>query len=100
MTGGDGDDTLVWNPGDGDDTMDGQAGTDRPRSTAATAASSSRIRPSAIQGRVRFDRTGPTPPGPFNLDIGTTEVLDLNANGGNDDNRRRGCAVASRESCS
>ena len=31
-----------------------------------------------------FDRTGPTPPGPFNLDIGTTEQLVLNAGAGDD----------------
>ena len=85
MTGGDGDDTLVWNPGDGDDTMDGQAGTDRTEVNGGGGGEQFRIKPSAIPGRVQFDRTGPTPPGPFNLDIGTTEVLDLNANGGNDD---------------
>jgi hypothetical protein len=33
---------------------------------------------------VAFDRTGPNPPGPFNIDIGTSERLDLNANGGDD----------------
>ena len=42
------------------------------------------MNPSATAGRVSFDRTGPTPPGPFNLDIGTTENLVVNANGGND----------------
>ena len=42
------------------------------------------MKPSATPGRVQFDRTGPDPPGPFNLDIGTTENLVVNANGGND----------------
>ena len=42
------------------------------------------VRPSPTAGRVLFDRTGPTPPGPFNLDIGTAERLVLNAGDGND----------------
>ena len=42
------------------------------------------VRPSPTAGRVQFDRTGPTPPGPFNLDIGTAERLVLNAGDGND----------------
>ena len=42
------------------------------------------VRPSTTAGRVLFDRTGPTPPGPFNLDIGTSEQLVLNAGDGND----------------
>ena len=36
-----------------------------------------------------FDRTSQTPPGPFNIDIGTTELLRLNASGGNDVITRR-----------
>jgi hypothetical protein len=31
-----------------------------------------------------FDRTGPTPPGPFNVDIGSAQGLDMNAAGGGD----------------
>ena len=42
------------------------------------------VGPSATAGRVSFDRTGPAPPGPFNLDIGTSEKLDMNAGGGDD----------------
>jgi hypothetical protein len=42
------------------------------------------VKASATPGRVAFDRTGPNPPGPFNLDIGSSERLDLNANGGDD----------------
>jgi hypothetical protein len=41
---------------------------------------------------VAFDRTGPNPPGPFNLDIGTSERLDLNANGGDDSLNAAGIA--------
>ena len=42
------------------------------------------VKPSATAGRVIFDRLATPGPGPFNLDIGTAETLDLNANGGDD----------------
>lgn len=85
MLGGDGDDTLVWNPGDGDDRMEGEAGADTAEVNGGNVGEQFQVRPSPVAGRVQFDRTGPSPtPGPFNLDIGTTERLDLNANGGND----------------
>ena len=49
------------------------------RSTAATARSSS---PTTANGaRVRFDRVNPAP---FAIDIGTSETLVVNANGGDD----------------
>ena len=42
---------------------------------------------------MQFDRLGPTPPGPFNLDIGTSEKLELNAGDGDDEiTGRRGLA--------
>ena len=82
--GGDGDDTLVWNPGDGDDTNEGGAGTDTIEVNGGGGGEQFTVTPSATAGRIAFDRTGPTPPGPFNLDIGTAERLDLNANGGDD----------------
>jgi Ca2+-binding RTX toxin-like protein len=84
VAGGDGDDTLVWNPGDGDDTMDGEGGTDTIEVNGGNVDEDFVVKPSADPGRVQFDRVGPTPPGPFNLDIGTSEKLVLNANGGND----------------
>jgi Ca2+-binding RTX toxin-like protein len=85
MIGGEGDDTLVWNPGDGDDRMEGEGGSDTAEVNGGGGGEQFEVRPSAVPGRVQFDRTGPSPtPGPFNLDIGTTERLDLNANGGND----------------
>ena len=71
--GGDGDDTLVWNPGDGDDTNEGGAGNDTIEVNGGGGGEQFTVRPSPTAGRVLFDRTGPTPPGPFNLDIGTAE---------------------------
>ena len=82
--GGDGDDTLVWNPGDGDDTNEGGAGNDTIEVNGGGGGEVFTVRPSTTAGRVLFDRTGPTPPGPFNLDIGTSERLVLNAGDGND----------------
>ena len=82
--GGDGDDTLVWNPGDDDDTNEGGAGTDTIEVNGGGVAERFTVKPSPTAGRVLFDRTGPTPPGPFNLDIGTSERLVLNAGAGND----------------
>ena len=84
MNGGDGDDTQVWNPGDDDDTMNGEAGNDTTEVNGGPGGEDFTVKPSATPGRVQFDRTGPDPPGPFNLDIGTTENLVVNANGGND----------------
>ena len=82
--GGDGDDTLVWNPGDGDDINEGGAGNDTIEVNGGGGGERFTVKPSPTAGRVLFDRTGPTPPGPFNLDIGTSEQLVLNAGDGND----------------
>jgi Ca2+-binding RTX toxin-like protein len=79
-----GNDTMVWNPGDGDDVNEGGDGTDTVEVNGGGGGEVFEVKPSAIPGRVAFDRTGPNPPGPFNLDIGTSERLDLNANGGDD----------------
>jgi Ca2+-binding RTX toxin-like protein len=79
-----GNDTLVWNPGDGDDLNEGGDGTDTIEVNGGGGGEVFEVKPSTIPGRVAFDRTGPNPPGPFNLDIGTSERLDLNANGGDD----------------
>jgi Ca2+-binding RTX toxin-like protein len=79
-----GDDTLVWNPGDGDDLNEGGDGNDTIEVNGGGGGEVFEVKPSTTSGRVLFDRTGPTPPGPFNLDIGTSERLDLNANGGDD----------------
>jgi Ca2+-binding RTX toxin-like protein len=79
-----GDDTLVWNPGQDNDKMDGGDGADTIEVNGGGGGEQFTVKPSATAGRVQFDRTGPTPPGPFTLDIGTAERLDLNANGGDD----------------
>ena len=78
-----GDDTMVWNPGDGDDTNEGGPGSDVVEVNGGGNEDFT-VKPSATPGRVAFDRTGPTPPGPFNLDIGTSEKLDFNGRAGND----------------
>ncbi len=79
-----GNDTMVWNPGDGDDVNEGGDGSDTVEVNGGNGGEVFEVKASAIPGRVAFDRTGPNPPGPFNLDIGTSERLDLNANGGDD----------------
>ena len=81
-----GDDTMVWNGGDDDDVNEGGADNDTTEVNGAAAGEQFTVKPSiATPGGVRFDRTGPTPPGPFNIEIsGDTERLDLNANAGND----------------
>jgi Ca2+-binding RTX toxin-like protein len=80
-----GDDTMVWNGGDDDDLNDGGDGNDTTEVNGAAVGEQFTVKPSATAGFVRFDRTGPTPPGPFNIEIsGATERLDLNANAGDD----------------
>jgi Ca2+-binding RTX toxin-like protein len=79
-----GNDTLVWNGGHDDDLMDGDAGTDTIEVNGAPAAEAFTVNASATAGRQSFDRLPAPGPGAFNLDIGTSERLDLNANGGND----------------
>jgi Ca2+-binding RTX toxin-like protein len=79
-----GNDTMVWNPGDGDDVNEGGAGSDTVEVNGGGGGEQFEVKPSATPGRTQFDRTGPTPPGPFNIDIGTSETLDLNTNGGDD----------------
>jgi Ca2+-binding RTX toxin-like protein len=77
--GDDGDDTLIWRPGDGSDKFEGGAGNDVAQDNGGGAAEHFVI--SANGQRVTATRdTG----APFFLDIGTSETLDLNANGGDD----------------
>lgn len=88
LTGGDGDDQMfgeagddrmIWNPGDDSDLMEGGAGTDTAEVNGGNGAETFTI--AANGARVRFDRVDPAP---FSIDIGTTETLVLNANGGDD----------------
>jgi Ca2+-binding RTX toxin-like protein len=81
-----GDDTMIWNGGDDDDVNEGGDGNDTTEVNGAAAGEQFTVKPSLVTpGGVRFDRTGPTPPGPFSIEISSnTERLDLNANAGND----------------
>src|SRR5262245_17808344 len=79
MFGEAGNDRMIWNPGDGSDLIEGGAGNDTAEVNGGNVAETFTI--TANGARVRFDRVSP---GPFNLDIGTTEHLVLNANGGDD----------------
>jgi len=77
-----GDDRMIWNPGDGTDLNEGGDGND---TTEVNGGNGSEVFTATANGsRVRFDRTSPAPPAPFSIDIGTTENLVLNANGGDD----------------
>jgi Ca2+-binding RTX toxin-like protein len=88
LNGGDGDDQMfgeagndrmIWNPGDDNDLMEGGDGTDTAEVNGGNGAETFTI--TANGSRVRFDRVTPAP---FFLDIGTTENLVVNANGGDD----------------
>src|SRR6201993_66546 len=88
LTGGDGDDQafgeagddrMIWNPGDDTDLNEGGAGNDTVEVNGGNGAESFTV--TANGTRVRFDRVTPAP---FSIDIGTTENLVLNANGGDD----------------
>ena len=88
LTGGDGDDQMfgeagndrmIWNPGDDSDLIEGGAGIDTAEVNGGNGAEVFTI--TANGTRVRFDRVDPAP---FSLDIGTTENLVVNMNGGDD----------------
>jgi Ca2+-binding RTX toxin-like protein len=74
-----GDDRMIWNPGEGTDVNEGGSGNDTVEVNGGNGAENFTI--AANGRRVRFDRTDP---GPFSIDIGTSENLILNANGGDD----------------
>lgn len=88
LTGGDGndqvfgesgDDRMIWNPGDDTDLFEGGTGTD---SAEVNGGNGAEVFTATANGtRVRFDRLDPAP---FSLDIGTTERLVVNMNGGDD----------------
>jgi Ca2+-binding RTX toxin-like protein len=77
--GGAGNDRMIWNPGDGSDLLEGGDGVDTAEVNGGNGSETFTI--TANGSRVRFDRVSPAP---FNLDIGTTENLVVNANGGDD----------------
>jgi Ca2+-binding RTX toxin-like protein len=89
LTGGDaddqvfgqsGNDRMIWNPGDDTDLNEGATGTDTVEVNGGNGAE--QFTTTANGTRVRFDRLNPAP---FSIDIGTSERLTLNANGGDDD---------------
>ncbi len=88
LTGGDdddqmfgeaGDDRMIWNPGDDTDLHEGGTGNDTSEVNGGNGAEVFTV--TANGSRVRFDRLDPAP---FSIDIGTTENLVVNMNGGND----------------
>src|SRR5438445_5905614 len=88
LIGGDGDDQvfgeggndrMIWNPGDDSDLFEGGAGNDTAEVNGGNGAEVFSV--TANGSRVRFDRVEPAP---FSLDIGTTENLVVNMNGGDD----------------
>jgi Ca2+-binding RTX toxin-like protein len=79
MFGGAGNDRMIWNPGDDSDLMEGGAGIDTADVNGGNGAEGFTV--AANGTRVRVDRVAPAP---FALDIGTTETLVVNMNGGDD----------------
>jgi Ca2+-binding RTX toxin-like protein len=77
--GQDGNDRMIWNPGDDTDLNEGGAGLDTVEANGGGGAEQFTL--TANGARVRFDRLDPAP---FAIDIGTSEDLVLNMNGGND----------------
>jgi Ca2+-binding RTX toxin-like protein len=74
-----GNDRMIWNPGDGTDINEGGSGNDTVDVNGGNGSERFTATPNGT--RVRFDRIDPAP---FSLDIGTSENLVLNANGGDD----------------
>src|SRR4051794_34287997 len=74
-----GNDRMIWNPGEGSDLNEGGDGIDRVEVNGGNGAETFTATPNGT--RVRFDRVTP---GPFFLDIGTSENLVVNMNGGDD----------------
>ena len=98
LTGGDaddqvfgegGNDRMVWNPGDDTDLNEGGADTDTVEVNGGGGAE--QFTTTANGTRVRFDRVNPAP---FALDVGTSENLVLNANGGDDSHSATGNLAA------
>src|SRR3954467_1605877 len=74
-----GNDRMIWNPGEGTDLNEGGDGVDTVEVNGGNGAE--QFTATANGTRVRFDRLTPAP---FSIDIGTSENLVLNANGGDD----------------
>src|SRR5205823_8010642 len=72
-------DRMVWNPGEGTDLNEGGDGIDTVEVNGGNGAEQFTV--TANGTRVRFDRVNPAP---FSIDIGTSENLVVNMNGGDD----------------
>jgi len=101
VTGGDGDDQsfgeagndrLVWNPGDDTDLNEGGPDVDTVEVNGGNGTE--RFEASTNGSRARLARVDPAP---FSLDIGSTEKLVVNANGGDDKVDATNLAAASVE---
>jgi Ca2+-binding RTX toxin-like protein len=88
LTGGDADDQvfgqagkdrMIWNPGDDTDLNEGGDGVDTVEVNGGNGTE--QFTATANGTRVRFDRLNPAP---FSIDIGTSENLVANLNGGDD----------------
>lgn len=80
VLGEDGNDLLIHNNGDGSDFLEGGAGNDTVQINGANGAGDDiSIDPNGNRIRVQRNNLGL-----FTLDIGTTETLDINGQGGND----------------
>ena len=75
-----GNDLMIWNPGDGSDLNEGGDGIDTVQVIGGDVAEKFSVE-AAPNNRVLFKRTDP---GPFSIDIGTSEKLLLQARGGDD----------------
>ena len=84
-----GNDRMIWNPGDDTDLNEGGVDSDTVEVNGGGGAE--RFTTTANGTRVRFDRIDPAP---FAIDIGTSEKLVLNANGGNDEYSNTGNLAA------
>jgi Ca2+-binding RTX toxin-like protein len=73
------DDRMIWNPGDDTDLNEGGAGVDTVDVNGGNGIE--QFAATANGTRVRFDRLNPAP---FAIDVGTSENLVLNMNGGDD----------------
>ncbi len=84
-----GDDRMIWNPGDDTDLNEGGENTDTVEVNGGNGTE--QFTTTANGTRVRFDRLNPAP---FSIDIGTSEKLVLNANGGDDSSSATGNLAA------
>jgi Ca2+-binding RTX toxin-like protein len=73
------DDRMIWNPGDDTDLNEGGGGVDTVEVNGGNGIE--QFAATANGTRVRFDRLNPAP---FAIDIGTSENLVVNMNGGDD----------------